>query len=171
MYATTALRTTLLRPAVRRSTSGATTNSNWQRFWAWTLQQRPSWKEDKLEAAVAFTVFGITGSTSVAVVRPALKHVTGIEGSMREGPNSYRVTSILAVSPIYATLLVSFGTLAGRHRFFANMAQKIFGRFLPSFLLRSIGETFAYCVPGSRVAAARPAYLVPNLLLRVPPRR
>ena len=43
--------------------------------------------------------------------------------------------------------------------------------FLPSFVLRSIGETFAYCVPGSRVAAARPAYLVPNLLLRVPPRR
>ena len=54
----------------------------------------------------------------------------------------------MAVSPIYATLLVTFGTLAGRHRFFANMAQKIFGRFLPSFLLRSIGETFAYCVPG-----------------------
>ena len=171
MYATTALRTTLMRPAARRLSSSQATNSNWQRFWAWTLQQRPSWKEDKLEAAVAFTVFGVTGSTSVAVVRPALKHVTGIEGSMREGPNSYRVTSILAVSPIYATLLVTFGTVAGRHRFFANMAQKIFGRFLPSFVMRSIGEAFAYCVPGSRVAAARPAYLVPNLLLRVPPRR
>ena len=169
MYAT-ALRTALVRSTRSLSTSGAT-NSNWQRFWAWTLQQRPSWKEDKLEAAVAFTVFGVTGSTSVAVVRPALKHVTGIEGSMREGPNSYRVTSILAVSPIYATLLVTFGTIAGRHRFFANMAQKIFGRFLPSFVLRRIGEAFAYCVPGSRVAAARPAYLVPNLLLRVPPRR
>ena len=96
MYATTALRTTLM----RRSYSAAAANSNWQRFWAWTLQQRPSWKEDKLEAAVAFTVFGVTGSTSVAVVRPALKHVTGIEGSLREGPNSYRITSILAVSPI-----------------------------------------------------------------------
>ena len=167
MYATTALRTTLM----RRSYSAAAANSNWQRFWAWTLQQRPSWKEDKLEAAVAFTVFGVTGSTSVAVVRPTLKHVTGIEGSLREGPNSYRVTSILAVSPIYATLLVTFGTLAGRHRFFANMAQKIFGRFLPSFFMNRISATFAYCVPGNRVAAARPAYLVPNLLLRLPPRR
>ena len=68
---------------MRRSYSAAATNSSWQRFWAWTLQQRPSWKEDKVEAAVAFTVFGITGSTSVAVVRPALKHVTGIEGSLR----------------------------------------------------------------------------------------
>ena len=73
------------------------------------------------------------------------------------------------MSPIYATLLVTFGTIAGRHRFFANMAQKIFGRFLPSFVMRSIGEAFAYCVPGTRVVAQ--PYLVPNLLLRVPPRR
>ena len=51
MYATTALRTTLLRPAVRRLSSQANNNGSWQRFWAWTLQQRPSWKEDKLEAA------------------------------------------------------------------------------------------------------------------------
>ena len=36
MYATTALRTTLM----RRSYSAAAANSNWQRFWAWTLQQR-----------------------------------------------------------------------------------------------------------------------------------
>ena len=171
MYAATCLRTALMRSSSARSYSASAATNQWQRFWAWTLQQRPSWKEDKLEAAVAFTVFGVTGSTSVAVVRPTLKHVTGIEGSLREGPNSYRVTSILAVSPIYATLLVTFGTLAGRHRFFANMAQKIFGRFLPSFFMNRISATFAYCVPGSRVAAARPAYLVPNLLLRVPPRR
>ena len=171
MYAATCLRTALMRSSSARSYSASAATNQWQRFWAWTLQQRPSWKEDKLEAAVAFTVFGVTGSTSVACVRPALKHVTGIEGSLREGPNSYRVTSILAVSPIYATLLVTFGTLAGRHRFFAGMAQKIFGRFLPSFFMNRISATFAYCVPGSHVAAARPAYLVPNLLLRVPPRR
>ena len=166
MYATTALRT-----LTARSYSASAANNQWQRFWAWTLQQRPSWKEDKLEAAVAFTVFGVTGSTSVAVVRPTLKHVTGIEGSLREGPNSYRVTSILAVSPIYATLLVTFGTLAGRHRFFANMAQKIFGRFLPSFFMNRISATFAYCVPGSRVAAARPARPRAEPAVAVPPRR
>ena len=44
MYATTALRTTLM----RRSYSAAAATNQWQRFWAWTLQQRPSWKEDKL---------------------------------------------------------------------------------------------------------------------------
>ena len=101
-----------------------------ERFWAWTTQPRPSWREDRTEAAVAFVVFGVTGSTSVAVVRPALK-AAGVEGSMVEGPNSYRVLSLVLVSPFYALILLTFGTLAGRHLFFAGMAEKIVGRFLP----------------------------------------
>ena len=120
-------------------------------FWEWTTQQRPNWRESPVEAAVAFVVFGITGSTSVALVRPALKKTIGLEGSMREGPWSYRITSLVVVSPIYATLLVTFGTLAGRHRYFAMMASKIFGRFLPSSVTKRIGEVFALCFPGSRV--------------------
>ena len=68
---------------------------------------------------------------------------------MREGPWSYRITSLLAVSPIYATLLVSFGTVAGRHRFFAAMAHKIFGRFVPTFVMNRVSAFFAYCVPRS----------------------
>lgn len=50
---------------------------------------------------------------------------------MREGPWTYRIGSLLAVSPIYSVLLVAFGTAAGRHRFFSAMAQRIVGRFLP----------------------------------------
>ena len=69
-----------------------------------------------MEAAVAIVVFGVTGSTSVAVTRPALKNTLGLEGSMLEGPNSYRVLSLLLVSPIYAVLLGTFGTLAGETR-------------------------------------------------------
>ena len=120
-----------------------------QAFWKWTTQQRPSWKESPTEAAVAFVVFGITGSTSVAVVRPTLKKTTGIEGSLKDGPWSYRIASILAVSPIYATMLVTFGTLAGRHRFFAAMSQKIFGRFLPKVVQKRVSDTFKLCFPGS----------------------
>jgi hypothetical protein len=119
------------------------------RFWTWTTQQRPSWKESKLEAAVIFVVFGVTGSTSVKLVRPALKSTIGMEGSMVEGPWSYRITSIIAVSPIYATLLVTFGTLAGRHRYFAAMSNKIFGRFLPEVVRSRIGRAFGFCFPGS----------------------
>ena len=96
------------------------------------MQQRPSWRESPVEAAIVFTVFGITGSTSVALVRPALQSTIGLEGSMRDGPWSYRVLSLVLVSPMYAVFLATFGTLAGRHIFFAAMARKILGRFLPS---------------------------------------
>jgi hypothetical protein len=37
-----------------------------QKFWAWTLKTRPSWRESKVEAAVAFTVLGATGTGSKA---------------------------------------------------------------------------------------------------------
>jgi len=48
-----------------------------------------------------------------------------------QGPNSYRAASVLIVSPCYACTLVTMGTLAGRHRFFANMCSRILGRFVP----------------------------------------
>lgn len=135
-------------PTVRHCTSSSG-QSGWIRFWQWTTQVRPSWRESPTEAAVAFVVFGVTGSTSVAVVRPTLKATTGIEGSLVNGPNSYRVLSIVAVSPIYACMLVGYGTLAGRHRYFAAMSYKIFGRFLPNTVLKRIAAAFNYCVPGS----------------------
>eukprot|EP00966_Prymnesium_polylepis_P232517 5377566-Prymnesium_polylepis.1 len=133
----------IARPAAAQRCSSSSTGGGseiFQKFWTWTTQVRPSWKEDKVEAAVAFCVFGVTGSTSVAVVRPFLKNTIGLEGSMREGPNSYRVLSLVLVSPIYSVLLVSFGTLAGRHLFFAAMAQKIFRRFVPASLTRRITD-------------------------------
>ena len=106
----------------------------YNRFWAWTSQVRPSWRESPTEAAVAFVVFGLTGSSSVALVRPAPRDGLGIEGSLVEGPWSYRITSLVLVSPVYACMLVTYGTLAGRHTYFAGMARKIVGRFLPSSL-------------------------------------
>lgn len=113
------------------STSTSIIKNNLNKFWKWTTQQRPSWKEDKTEALVLFCVFGITGSSSVAFVRPALKNILGIEGTLIDGPWSYRIASILIISPIYACILVTLGTLCGRHIFFANMGRKIIGRFMP----------------------------------------
>ena len=149
-----ALRSSSARSLARRqlstdSGSSSTSGGFAEKFWSWTTQVRPSWKESPTEAAVAFVVFGITGSTSVAIVRPALKRTIGLEGSMRDGPWSYRLTSLLAVSPIYATLLVSFGTIAGRNRFFAAMANKIFGRFIPKFVLNRASAFFNSLVPRS----------------------
>jgi hypothetical protein len=109
-----------------------------QKFWKWTTQARPSWKEDKTEAAVLFCVFGVTGSSSVAFVRPALKNI-GIDGTMIDGPWSYRIASVLIISPIYACILVTIGTLSGRHIFFANMGRKILSRFMPKSAASKIG--------------------------------
>ena len=109
------------------------------RFWAWTTQQRPHWRDSPVEAAVLFCVFGITGSSSVALVRPFLKNTIGLEGTFRDGPWSYRIGSLVLVSPIYATVLIFTGTLAGRHMYFATMGRKILGRFLPRKLGQKIG--------------------------------
>jgi len=81
---------------------------------------------------VIFVVFGITGSSSVALVRPCFTTITGVEGSMVEGPWSYRIGSLLLVSPVYSVVLITLGTLSGRHMYFATMGKKILGRFLPS---------------------------------------
>lgn len=98
-----------------------------RQFWKWTSQARPHWKESPKEAAIIFIAFGITGSSSVAIVRPTLAAV-GIKGSMVEGPWSYRIGSFVCVSPIYSLILLTVGTVAGRHRFFATMSKQILQR-------------------------------------------
>ncbi len=109
----------------------ATRKSSTSKFWEWTTQSRANWKEDKVEAAVMFVIFGVTGSSSMLLVRPALKNVFGLEGSLVEGPNSYRAASILMVSPFYACILLFIGTLSGRHSYFSKMSMKILNRFIP----------------------------------------
>lgn len=100
-------------------------------FWKWTTSTRPHWKESPKEAAIMFTVFGITGSSSMLIVRPMLNKC-GLEGNWVDGPWSYRIGSLVFVSPIYASILITLGTLSGRHLFFATMGKKIIGRFFPS---------------------------------------
>jgi hypothetical protein len=102
-----------------------------QKFWQWTTKPRPYWTKNVREGAITFTVFGVTGSSSVYFVRPAVEKVFGIKGTLIDGPNEYRIVSLLCVSPIYALILGVTGTLAGRHTYFAKMSAKILGRFLP----------------------------------------
>ena len=89
----------LRRQNMSGGSGGGPTQTNMSSFWKWTTQVRPSWKESPVEAAVIFTVFGITGSSSVALVRPCL-HTMGLEGSMIEGPWSYRIGSFVCISPV-----------------------------------------------------------------------
>ena len=120
-----------------------------KRFWHWTTKSRPSWRENPTEAVVICSVFAVTGTSTLFVIRPCLKTV-GIEGSLVEGPNSYRVLSIALISPAYACLLMVLGTLAGRHTFFAGMSRKLLGRFLPSSALNRVS-----CIPGQQFVAKK----------------
>ena len=106
-----------------------------KRFWSWTTKERANWKESPTEALIICTIFGITGSSTLYFVRPVLKRI-GFEGSMIEGPNSYRVASVLLISPMYASILLILGTIGGRHLFFAKMAHKIYSRFIPNNKIR-----------------------------------
>lgn len=77
-------------------------------------------------------VFGATGSSALYIMRPLLATTLGIEGSLVDGPNSYRLASLLLMSPAYATVLLLLGTLSGRHTFFAKMAFGILKRYVPA---------------------------------------
>lgn len=106
-------------------------NRSFQTFWKWTTQTRPLWYKDPKEGIIACGIFGLTGTTTLALVRPTMENVFGMKGSMIDGPNSYRVISLLCISPIYALMLGAVGTVAGRHNYFAKMSIKIFCRFIP----------------------------------------
>lgn len=125
------------------SSSSNNNNKNYiNKFWNWTTTPRLDWKSNIKEAVIAIMVFGVTGTTTMFLIRPCLKTVFGLEGSLLEGPNSYRIISILTISPVYAILLFTIGTISGRHIFFAQMSSKILGRFIPKSILSKV-----YCNP------------------------
>eukprot|EP00386_Alphamonas_edax_P003196 GDKI01009806.1.p1 GENE.GDKI01009806.1~~GDKI01009806.1.p1 ORF type:complete len:209 (+),score=44.17 GDKI01009806.1:94-720(+) len=79
-------------------------------------------------------VFAITGTTVMRVVRPLMKHVLGLEGSFKEGPNSFRLTYLCVTMPIYSCILITVGTIFGRGPFFRKFAAKMWKRILPKQL-------------------------------------
>ena len=101
-----------------------------------------SWIASKLnrETAVVFTVFGLTGSTTVFLVRPTLKYIIQNsqltsdippDASFTSGPNSYRALYVTVMSPTYTMLLISYGHLLGRGPYFTHFAFKMWSRLLP----------------------------------------
>jgi hypothetical protein len=93
----------------------------------------PKWYAEMM---LICTVFGITGSTTMVVVRPAVTDVLKLEGNFRDGPWSYRICSLVIMTPIYATLLVCVGTVFGRHAYFRHFSVKMWSRFgIPPELL------------------------------------
>lgn len=116
-----------------KSASSQQTKTKKQSIVQWWLSEKEipprytaSWY---LEMLLLCTVFGITGSTTMVVVRPVVSKLLGLDGTMKDGPWSYRICSLVIMTPIYATLLVCTGTLFGRHVYFRHFSVKMFSRF------------------------------------------
>eukprot|EP00290_Baffinella_frigidus_P045486 CAMPEP_0180414860 /NCGR_PEP_ID=MMETSP0989-20121125/45884_1 /TAXON_ID=697907 /ORGANISM="non described non described, Strain CCMP2293" /LENGTH=183 /DNA_ID=CAMNT_0022419591 /DNA_START=174 /DNA_END=721 /DNA_ORIENTATION=- len=118
------------------SSSTPSPGSAYARFWAWTTRPTPEFLRFSQawwgEQAFRCGVFAVTGSSSLLLLRPVLRTaLQEPEGSLMQGPNTYRAASLLFLSPAYAVTLCAVGTAAGRHVFFASMGAKILGRFMP----------------------------------------
>ena len=61
-----------------------------------------------------------------------------ITGNFKDGPWSYRLTSFAVMMPIYSCLLVTVGTIFGRHHYFRRFAVKMWARFLPKSVVRRL---------------------------------
>ncbi|KAL1923523.1 uncharacterized protein VTP21DRAFT_8503 [Calcarisporiella thermophila] len=97
------------------------TERNWQWWRDWTVRM---------------AVFAVTGSSSLYVTRPILKNVLGVEGSWRDGPNSFRAAYVVTTIPVYSAMLFAFGALAGQRVFFTATLARMWGRLLPKALSR-----------------------------------
>ena len=73
-------------------------------------------------------IFGFTGSTTMFLVRPAVSKGLKLEGSMKDGPWSYRVATFVVMFPVYPLLLLGFGTVFNRHVYFRSFAVKMLSR-------------------------------------------
>ncbi|CAB4489211.1 uncharacterized protein OCT59_023289 [Rhizophagus irregularis] len=99
--------------------------------WSWTW-----WKE----WTIIIAVFGITGSTTVRIVRPIVTNVFGVEGSFLEGPWSYRLTYLSITLPLYSIILLGVGTIFRRHNYFKRIVFRMWGRFIPNRLINNNGS-------------------------------
>jgi len=61
------------------------------------------------EMVLICTVFAITGTSTMVLVRPAVSEVLGLKGSLKDGPWSYRICSIVIMTPLYSAMLVVVG--------------------------------------------------------------
>lgn len=71
----------------------------------------------------------VFNDVSMVQVRPAVSKGLGLKGSFKDGPWSFRICSLVVMTPIYATLLLLVGTVFGRHAYFRHFSVKMWSRF------------------------------------------
>nr|CCC94518.1 unnamed protein product [Trypanosoma congolense IL3000] len=97
-----------------------------------SLRKLP-WKEQ----ALVYTIFSITGSAAVYLVRPVIRYcvTNGFLGlpedsSWVNGPWLYRFLYVLIMYPSYSLMLFIIATAFGRRVWFSFMLHKMWSRFL-----------------------------------------
>ncbi|KAF9378709.1 hypothetical protein CPB97_009401 [Podila verticillata] len=90
------------------------------------------WKE----WTIIMGVFAVTGSSTVMVVKPVLKEVFNLDGSMKEGPWSFRFAYLCTTLPLYSCVLLTVATVAGRRPYFKKVVIRMWGRFLPKKVIQ-----------------------------------
>lgn len=118
------------------SSTGTTSTTFLQRF----LGPKPMPPQNTsrwfFEMTLLCTVFAISGTSTMVLVRPAVSNILGLHGSMKDGPWSYRLCSLFIMTPIYPLVLVTVGTMFGRHAYFRHFGVKMFTRFgIPAELM------------------------------------
>ncbi|CAG8495672.1 5120_t:CDS:2 [Dentiscutata erythropus] len=124
-------------PRVSRSKSGHTLSSTKAAPTTTEELKRWSWRWWK-EWAIIFIVFGITGSTTVRIVRPVLTNILGIEGGFIDGPWTYRISYLCVTIPLYSLILFIVGTIFRRQAYFKKIVFRMYGRFIPERLIKRI---------------------------------
>lgn len=76
-------------------------------------------------------IFAICGSTAVYLIRPLIQSLFNIQGTLRDGPNTYRILYILLLSPSYYVVLYILSRLTNRRIYFEPMIKRMWGRLLP----------------------------------------
>lgn len=84
------------------------------------------------QLVIIFIVFGITGSTSAYITRPALAIIGITKETMN--PWLYWPLSLLLILPVYKVLLIIIGTIFGQHTFFWNFVKNMLVRMRLGFL-------------------------------------
>ena len=97
-------------------------------------------KRGALHWIIVLVVFSLAGSGITRIAPLILKDLLGLQGGFIDGPWSYRLLYLALIPPIYSVLLVTIGTLFGKHYYFRARAMKLWGRLLPGPVGRKLKQ-------------------------------
>ena len=90
----------------------------------WLNNLKKKWKiKDNLQLLIIFIVFGITGSLSLIVSEPLLKHMGLNEETMN--PWIFTPLKLVLIFPVYQILILIIGWAFGQIKFFWAFEKKM----------------------------------------------